>query len=85
MPYHFRVLRGPRKMFSATVRSGTSVVSCVTVAIPDCIARAASPNLNGASPRTTLPASGASCPEITRSSVDLPDPFSPTSAWISPP
>jgi hypothetical protein len=47
-------------MFSATDRCRTSVVSWVTVAIPACIATAASPNLTGPPPSMTAPASGAS-------------------------
>src|SRR6188474_1992968 len=36
------------------------------------------------SPTTTVPASGARKPLAIPSNVDFPDPFSPTSAWISP-
>ena len=43
IPHQRFGLRGPRKMFSATESSGTSVVSWVTVAIPAASASAASP------------------------------------------
>jgi hypothetical protein len=37
------------------------------------------------SPSTRIsPASGATAPAMILPSVDLPAPFSPTSAWISP-
>src|SRR6185436_15690825 len=36
------------------------------------------------SPMTTVPSSGARKPLAIPSSVDFPDPFSPTRAWISP-
>src|SRR6476660_726989 len=36
------------------------------------------------SPITTVPSSGARKPLAIPSKVDFPDPFSPTSAWISP-
>jgi hypothetical protein len=35
-------------------------------------------------PMPTSPSSGASAPDAMLINVDLPAPFSPTSAWISP-
>ena len=71
-------------MFSATDSSGTSVVSCVTVAMPDASARDGSRNLTGSPSSTIVPASGATWPERMFSSVDFPDPFAPTRLWTSP-
>ena len=70
-------------MFSATVSSGTSVVSWVTVAIPAAIASPGDPKLTCSPPIATCPESGASWPETIPSKVDLPDPFCPTRPWIS--
>ena len=85
IPHHRFGLRGPSRMFSATDSSGTRVVSCVTVAIPAARASAASPNAIGSPSRNTPPPSGASCPARIFSRVDLPEPFSPISPWISCP
>jgi hypothetical protein len=71
-------------MFSPTVRSGTSVVSCVTVAIPAAMDATGSPNTQGLPARTTLPSSGVTCPERILSIVDFPEPFSPTRPCTSP-
>ena len=78
MPNQRRTLRGPSRMFSATESSGTSVVSCVTVAIPNASARAGSRNLTGAPSSVIVPASGATWPERMFSSVDFPEPLAPT-------
>ncbi len=59
IPNQRRTLRGPSRMFSATERSGTSVVSWVTVAMPDASARDGSRNLTGSPSSTIVPASGA--------------------------
>src|SRR5437667_1170809 len=54
------------------------------VAIPSVLALAGSIRCT-AWPRTTMfPASGVSAPVLIFPSVDLPAPFSPTSAWTSP-
>ena len=42
------------------------------------------PSASGRPPISTEPSSGARNPLAIPSSVDFPDPFSPTSAWISP-
>ncbi len=84
IPSGVRVSRWPRKMFSAIVKSGTSVVSWVTVTIP--LWRAAVVLRKWASPPSSVirPASGRSWPERMLISVDFPEPFSPIRPWISP-
>ncbi len=84
-----RKLRGwrSRKMFSATVSSGMRLSSWWMIAMP---ARSASrvPVKRMTSPRTMILPSYDGCghtPLSTFISVDLPAPFSPTSARTSPP
>ena len=67
-----------------TDSSGTSVVSCVTVAMPEASARDGSRNLTGTPSSTIVPASGATWPERMLSIVDFPDPFAPTRLCTSP-
>ena len=76
-------MRCPRKMFSATERSGASVVSCVTVAMPWRSASVGARNEVGRPANWMDPASGWIWPERIRSNVDLPEPFSPISACTS--
>ncbi len=78
-----RAIRCPRKMFSAIERSGASVVSCVTVAMPWRSASVGVRNDVGRPANWIDPASGWICPERMRSIVDLPEPFSPISACTS--
>ena len=73
-----------KKMFSITVRSGISGSSWNTTPTP---AASDSPGSRGAnrSPRScTSPPSARSTPEMTLTRVDLPAPFSPSSACTSP-
>src|SRR3954470_37210 len=51
---------------------------------PSRIACAVEADVNGTPPISTAPSSGVSTPLATPRSVDFPDPFSPTTAWISP-
>ena len=79
-----RTMRCPRKMFSAIERSGASVVSCVTVAMPWRSASVGSRKLVALPPNVIAPLSGCTCPDRILSNVDLPEPFSPSSACTSP-
>jgi hypothetical protein len=55
-----------------------------TIPTPAAIARAVSHPVTSRPNTSTVPASGAYIPARMRISVDLPAPFSPTRAWISP-
>ena len=85
MPQTLRGLRGPRRTFSPTESSLTSVRSWVTIAMP---AASESTGFLMATEWPFIasdPESGAICAERIFSIVDLPDPFSPQSACTSPP
>jgi hypothetical protein len=76
--------RRPRKMFSATLSVAASVSSWLIVTMPSRSAVRGS-GIRCSAPSTRIaPASGCSDPLMTRASVDLPEPFSPVSAWTSP-
>ena len=80
-----RVGARPMRMFSATVRFGAEVDFLVDGADAQAPGRAAASGPRARSPSNVIvPASGRSTPVRTLMSVDLPAPFSPTSAWISP-
>src|SRR5438876_678157 len=51
---------------------------------PSLRASAGDPRRRGRPPISTVPSSGWTKPLAIPSNVDFPDPFSPTSAWISP-
>src|SRR4029079_9739552 len=51
---------------------------------PSLRASAGDPRRRPVPPISTVPASGGTKPLAIPSKVDFPDPFSPTSAWISP-
>src|SRR5439155_18347672 len=73
-----------RKMFSPTLSEGTTIDRWYTQATRSCHA-ARSPRLGaGPSCNSTVPRSGLSSPVRTPTSVDLPAPLRPTSAWHSP-
>ena len=75
----------PSTTFSATVSVGTSMKCWCTMPTPAAIASAVvQPGDVAAVHFACVPASGAYSPPRMRISVDLPAPFSPTSAWISP-
>ncbi len=74
----------PRKMFSAALSSGTSASSWYTTFSPRCLTWSGSPNGRGEPASFTSPESGTTAPPRTLMNVDLPAPFSPSSAWISP-
>ena len=74
----------PRTMFSATVRLGTSMKCWCTMPMPLAMAAVGEERLTF-SPLTQIsPEVGCSRPNSIFISVDLPAPFSPISAWISP-
>ena len=71
-------------MFSATVITGTSWKCWCTMPMPRAMASRGS-LIGVASPLTlTVPESGVMRPKIWLTRVDLPAPFSPSSATISP-
>ena len=74
----------PRIMFSATVSVGTSMKCWCTIPTPAAIASAVDQPVTSRPFTSMRPRSGVYIPLSTRMSVDLPAPFSPTSAWISP-
>lgn len=73
-----------RKRFSATVSDGTSEKCWCTMPMPARIASVASEKWHVAPSTRISPSSGWMIPAAMRISVDLPAPFSPTRAWISP-
>jgi hypothetical protein len=70
-------------MFSAIERFSQSVVSCGTRPMPSVWAPWGEWIRTGRPSRRISPSSGATMPLRILSSVDLPAPFAPTSAWIS--
>ena len=71
-------------MFSATLSVGASVSSWLIVTMPSSSASFGEPIARSTPSTSMRPASGASAPEATRASVDLPEPFSPVSACTTP-
>ncbi|OJV02785.1 MAG: hypothetical protein BGO06_06560 [Shinella sp. 65-6] len=78
-----RVISRPRKTFSDTVRCGARQNSWCTITMP---ARSAACSVSGAGmPSSSIvPEDGGASPAAMRMRVDLPAPFSPTSASTSP-
>ena len=76
--------RRPRKTFSATLRVGASASSWLIVTMPSASACFGEPIVRSTPSTSIRPASGASAPDAMRASVDLPEPFSPVSAWTTP-
>ena len=74
----------PSTMFSATVREGTSMKCWCTMPIPFAMAAFGEESTTFSPLITISPSSGCSRPKRIFISVDLPAPFSPISAWISP-
>src|SRR5713101_3954143 len=72
------------KTFSATSRSGKSIGSCWTTAMPRAWACVGERSSITSPPTFTTPASGLWIPARIFTSVLLPAPFSPTSACTSP-
>src|SRR6476469_1251868 len=74
----------PMNTFSATVRSGNCVGSWWITAMPACCASRGPAKCTGSPSTSTSPASGRCSPPMTRTTVDLPAPFSPARPWTSP-
>src|SRR5262245_11553666 len=79
-----RTGRSPSAMFSAIDNAGTRRRSCGMVTMPTAMASWGLAKWHSSPSRRTTPRSGRWTPPRMRISVDLPAPFSPTTAWISP-
>src|SRR5262245_12379347 len=79
-----RVGSRPSRMFSATERFGASESSWWINRMPSRSAIAALLISTACAASSILPASARTIPPSTLIRVDLPAPFSPRSAWISP-
>ncbi len=71
-------------MFSATERFGHRLTSWYTVLMPSFCASSGDAGRIGKSSSRISPPDEASTPVSTLMSVDLPAPFCPIKAWISP-
>jgi len=71
-------------MFSETVSSGNSCGSWYTVAMPRAMASPVPAIVTGAPSNSIVPVSACSTPDKILIIVDLPAPFSPTSACTRP-
>ena len=71
-------------MFWATVRVGTKLISWKIMVTPAAWAARGENSVIVVSPMVTVPADGACTPLRIFRMVDLPAPFSPSNAWISP-
>ncbi len=72
------------QMLSATLRSGSSDSSWNTLTMPARLAAAGLSSTRGWPESSMVPASGLTTPAITLMSVNLPAPFSPSTAWMRP-
>jgi hypothetical protein len=81
---NLRTGKTPSATFSATDNAGTRRSSWGIVTIPAAIASCGLANAQGLPDTKIRPLSGRWTPPRMRMSVDLPAPFSPTMAWISP-
>src|SRR5262245_26623618 len=79
-----RTGRSPSAMLSAIDNAGTRRRSCGMVTMPTAMASWGLAKWHSCPSRRTTPRSGRWTPPRMRISVDLPAPFSPTTAWISP-
>ena len=79
-----RTGRSPSAMFSAIDSAGTRRSSCGMVTMPAAMASRGLAKCRSAPSTRIVPRSGRQTPPRMRISVDLPAPFSPTTAWISP-
>src|SRR6516165_6066047 len=79
-----RTGRSPSATFSAIDSAGTRRRSCGMVTMPAAIASWGLAKWHSSPSRRITPRSGRWTPPRMRISVDLPAPFSPTTAWISP-
>ncbi len=84
-PYFGRSEGGAaRNRFSATLRPITSVIVWYAMPRPRSMAALAEAVVSGSPAISTTPSSGTTVPLAMPSKVDLPEPFSPRTAWISP-
>ena len=74
----------PSMTFSVTLKTGISMKCWCTMPMPAAIASPGPLNDTGWSSMRISPSSGWYSPYSTFISVDLPAPFSPSNAWISP-
>ena len=72
------------EMLSATERSGSSDSSWKMQTMPAALAEAGSGKRTGLPSTDMVPSSGWTTPDMILISVDLPAPFSPSTAWIDP-
>src|SRR5215831_12168985 len=79
-----RTGRSASATFSAIDSAGTRRRSCGMVTMPTAMASRGLAKWHSSPSRRTTPRSGRWTPPRMRISVDLPAPFSPTMAWISP-
>src|SRR6516165_5603148 len=79
-----RTGRSPSATFSAIDSAGTRRRSCGMVTMPAAMASWGLAKWHSSPSRRTTPRLGRWTPPRMRISVDLPAPFSPTTAWISP-
>ena len=70
--------------FSAKLIPGTAVTSCATSAMPASSASRGLARVSGSPSSVISPSSGGTAPARIFASVDLPEPFSPARATISP-
>ncbi len=78
------VISRPRKMFAATVRSGTRFSSWWMIRMPASSASRGPAKATGLPSRTICPSKSVIAPARIFMSVLLPAPFSPQSEWTSP-
>ena len=69
-------------MLSATERSGITDSSWKTLTMPTALASCGDANRTARPSKVITPASGWTTPATTLMRVDLPAPFSPSTAWI---
>ena len=79
-----RASSSPRNMLAATVRCGQSTTSWWTTFMPSAIASCGDPRATGFPRHRISPLVRAIAPDRSLIKVDLPAPFSPTTAWTSP-
>src|SRR4051794_13685149 len=79
-----RICSRPSITFSATVNAGISMKCWWTMPMPAAMASSGPENRTGSPSTRISPSSGWYRPYRTFIRVDLPAPFSPSSAWISP-
>ena len=79
-----RVGSAPRKKFRQIESSGATARSCQTVAMPAARACCGERKCTGSPPSSSCPSSCRRRPDSTATSVDFPEPFSPSTQVICP-